>query len=365
MELIVHRPPIPIDDLYKIAGILRNRDVFTPGFDQLDGDAYDPKTYFTQKEANNTKTVLLADRNLFTRWVDLGKSCRITDEHRIAAATLCFCQCCEILIEPNIALYEVAADSGNVIANQEESIFKAVDNSNPKILADFALNRNTKYSEPIANANKLFPEKSINFRTSLRMWNRNYVLALKTASFALQGGKSHKLIERLFEWMHTQFLFLAPGTLLALYYFSPGGPKRGLFKQIQSKDRERALSGIKNAAWDMTLVHQWFKMVNDQNSNNTLNLLGSLDKKLNKIARGIFSFTDSEKVAESRRLELFENIWGNETSKKLYQKIHNYYKNSDDPNRLCNRIDEQPSIDELIAIGEQEIREWTPKQANG
>jgi hypothetical protein len=90
----------------------------------------------------------------------------------------------------------------------------------------------------------------------LRMWRRNYVLALKVAALALDGGQTETLVEKLFDLMYSQYVFLAPSTVLALCYFSPNSPKKGLFKQIRSRDRERAIAGIKNATWDLTLIHQ-------------------------------------------------------------------------------------------------------------
>ena len=73
--------------------------------------------------------------------------------------------------------------------------------------------------------------------------------------------------------MYSQYVFLAPSTVLALCYFSPNGPKKGLFKQIRSKDRERDIAGIKNATWDLTLIHQWLGMVRGQRTDNTIYLI--------------------------------------------------------------------------------------------
>lgn len=360
MKIVSYQFPIATGELYQIADMMRGRDVLTPGFDSKDGDVYDPRTYLIQKDAHDTDTRLVADRNLLTRWVNLGRSCQITDEHKIAAATLAFCQCCGILIEPNIALYEVAAESGNQVANHEEAVFRVVDNTNPRVWAEIALGRNGTCTAPLAKIENLYPRIQVDYSTPLRVWRRNYVLALKVATLALQGGRSHILAEKLFEWMYSQYLFLAPATILALCYFSPSGPKKGLFKQIQSNHRERALSGIRNATWDLTLVHQWLQMVDGQGASNTLNLLGSLDRKLHTVARSIITFTDSDEVVEAKGRELFENLRGTETRTRLHSKIREYCQDAENPSRVSNRTDDQPSIDELIADGEQKIREWHP-----
>jgi hypothetical protein len=360
MKIMSYQFPIATKDLYQITDMMRSRDVFTPSFDTNDSDVYDPLTYLLQKETHNTHTRLIADRNLLTRWENLGRSCKINEEHKIAAATLAFCQCCGILIEPNIALYEVASESGNEWANYEYSVFRVVDNTNPRIWVEIALGHNGMCTGPLAKVENLSPKAMVDFSPHLRVWRLNYVLALKIATLALKGGRSHILAEKLFEWMYSEYLFLAPATILALCYFSPNGPKKKLFKQIQSIDRERALSGIKNATWDLTLVHEWLRMVNGQAADNTLNLLGSLDKKLHTVARSMIAFTDSDKVVETKSRELFEKLWGNETSMRLYSTINEYYHNAEKPCRASNRTDDLPSIDELIADGEKYIREWQP-----
>ena len=364
MKIVSYQFPIAADALLQIADMIRHRDVFTPGFDSVHADVYDPVTYLVQKDSHNTDTRLLADRNLLTRWVNLTKVASITDEVRVAAAALVFCQCCGILVEPNIALYEVAAESGNEAANYEEAVFRLVDNANPLDLSKIALGDFDSASPLSTMPKNMPPRKHIDFTTPLRVWRRNYVLALKAAALALEGGRTELLAERLFDWMYSRYVFTAPSTVLALCYFSPNSPKKGLFKQIRSKDRERAMAGIKNATWDLTLIHQWLDMVRGQRiNNNNINLLGSLDVNLHRVARSIIAFTDSDEAVEEWRRALFDDLWGIKANTRLYSKIVQYYKDAENPARLANRVNDQQPIDELIFEGEQEIRKWHP--ANG
>ena len=360
MKIVSYQFPIPADSLLRIADMLRDRDVLTPGFDIRNADVYDPATYLIQKEDHDTDTRLLADRNLLTRWINLTKAGLVTDEVKAAAAVLVFCQCCGILVEPNISLYEVAAESGNGVANSEEIMFRAVDNADPRVLAEVALGNFNNTPRSFITLEDMPSSKDIDFSMPLRMWRRNYVLALKAAAIALDGGRTETLVERLFDWMYSQYVFLAPSTVLALSYFSPNGPKKGLFKKIRSEDRERAIAGIKNAAWDLTLIHQWLHMVRGQQTNNTINLLGSLDRKLHTVARNILVFTDSDEVVEAVRRETFDSLWGIRPNTRLYSKILKYYEDSENPTRLANRVDDQVTIDDLILKGEQEIRKWHP-----
>jgi len=101
-------------------------------------------------------------------------------------------------------------------------------------------------------------------------------------------------------------------------------------------------------------------MVRGQRTNNTINLLGSLDRKLHAVARSIIAFTDSDEAVEEWRRELFDDLWGIKANTGLYSKILQYYRDTENPTRIANRVHDQPSIDELILEGEQEIRKWHP-----
>jgi hypothetical protein len=81
---------------------------------------------------------------------------------------------------------------------------------------------------------------------------------------------------------------------------------------------------------------------------------------LHTVARSIITFTESDEVVKARGRELFETLWGTEASTRLYVKIRKYYQDADNPSRVANRTNDQPSIDTLIVRGEQEIREWHP-----
>ncbi|NTW48933.1 MAG: hypothetical protein HGB19_04220, partial [Chlorobiales bacterium] len=333
MKIVFHQFPIADDELDRIVHMLRHRDVLTPGFDKRYADVYDPLIYLVEKDEYDTDTFLLADRNLLTRWINLTKVVSVTDEVRVAAALLAFCQCCGILVEPSIALYEVAAESENETASYEEAVFRMVDNAHPQVLAEIALGQSDSAPMSFISAGNISVSKNVDFTMPLNAWRMNYVLALKVAALSLSGGKTEFLTERLFDWMYSQYVFLAPSTVLALFYFSPNSPKKGLFKQIRSEDRERAIAGIKNATWDLTLIHHWVNMVRNQRTNKTINLLGSLDKKLHTIARSIIAFTDSDEVSEAYRRELFDRLLG-KVNTGLYPKIVQYYKDSENPIRL-------------------------------
>ena len=63
-----------------------------------------------------------------------------------------------------------------------------------------------------------------------------------------------KMLE-LIRWMEEDLCFLLPGLILANRYLAPNSKRRGLFKQLRSTDRAKALEGVSNQAWDLTLIY--------------------------------------------------------------------------------------------------------------
>jgi hypothetical protein len=96
--LVIHKLPLDQRDVEAIAVLLRGRDVFTPSFITTGTDVYDPLTYAQQRVISGTRTILLADRNVFTRWLALLNGIVAEAEHQVVAAVMAFAQCAGILI---------------------------------------------------------------------------------------------------------------------------------------------------------------------------------------------------------------------------------------------------------------------------
>lgn len=62
--------PLSVEDDREIGRLLRERGVFVPSFvPNDDEDIYEPLTYRRQSFHHKTTTILLADRNVVTRWL--------------------------------------------------------------------------------------------------------------------------------------------------------------------------------------------------------------------------------------------------------------------------------------------------------
>jgi hypothetical protein len=260
------------------------------------------------------------------------------------------------IIEPSLALYEAAATAGNNVANEELRQFRIADNIESIYWADVALGRSTRLS--FTQPSDPPPVKSVDFDMPLRRWRRNYVIALKIAELALRGGKAESQMTELLRWMYQDFLIGGPAAILAAHYIAPNSDRKGLLKSVRSPDRERAVGGVRNAAWDLTLLSDWLVRVQEQAQRNELSLLSSLDRKLVEFARLLTDEPPEEPSAASPLSMIFESLWGAAAGRRLSTLTENYLSDAGNPARQLNRPEEVGYVDRLIREGEAFIRNW-------
>lgn len=139
--------PLEPSDMAALENVVRVADPFTASsIPDAPADVYEVLAFRRQANNYGTESVVLADRNLVSRWIAIVEGRRITDSHRTAAAVMAFAQCANMMIEPNLALYEVAATSGSDAANAELSTFRVADNVAVDTWAEIALGRRAALS---------------------------------------------------------------------------------------------------------------------------------------------------------------------------------------------------------------------------
>jgi hypothetical protein len=358
---------VPIDpsDLGKVADMLRKADVFTPTFHAPEIDIYDPTVYLQQKHRFNTETVLRLDRNVFTRILALARGMSPTNAHRLAAAVIAFAQCAQIEIEPNLALYEGAHHDGNATAASELALFRQADHAHPGYWTEVALGRDDCLDELPEVAHRLRPEARTNFSMPLRRWRRNYILCLKLAELELQAGNASERLRTFVRWSYEEFLLGGPAIALAAHYLAPNAPRKRLMKGLRSADRERALEGIRNAAWDLSIVSQWLLDVEQQEQSYRLVLLTSFDTGLHRVARAVADTSSSGDVPGNPLRRALSHLWGAEAGSRLASEIEGCYGDLNSPHRRINAGTNSNTIEEFIAQGEARIREWKPSGTEG
>jgi len=341
--------------------LLRERGVFAPSFvPNDDEDIYEPLTYRRQSFHHKTTTILLADRNVVTRWLSLLSGKTASSEDRLAAGIMAFAQSANILVEPNLALYEAAVAGGSEAANNELRQFRLADNLDTKYWADLAIGRIEKLSIPKSELPAL-PNNSeeIDFEMRLRRWLRNYIILLKLAELELRGLNRIERITKLSTWMYEDFIIGGPGLMFAIYFLAPNSARSGLLKNLRSEDRERALRGIRNASWDLTLLSDWIRRDEEQKEKNTLTLLCSLDRRLMKLALILAPHRAGDSMGDFRRSTLRKILepWGKKQAREISELIERFMTNPNNPSRQIHRPQEV-DIDQKIAEGEKFIRDW-------
>lgn len=349
--------PIQPRRLLRIAEVLRSADVFTPSFAAPEIDLYEPMVYRQQRERFETHTRLLVDRNVLSRWVSMVRGEASSANDRLAAGILAFAQCADIEIEPNIPLYEVAQWQGNDGANAELADFRFADTVHPGYWAEVALGEGNQVPLSV-EAPSAGPD--IDFTMPLRRWVRNYILCLKIADLELQGGSAVRRLLAFIDWMHREFLIGGPAFALAAIYLAPNAPRRALFKGIRSAARRDALAGIRNAAWDVTLVSQMLNAVQEQDEKGRLTLLGSLDRSVHRLARGVLDISDAAETDEDAIRRSLAQYWNARDSATIVAEFVSVRRRSDDPSRQLNKPAPLSFLTDLTTSLERCVLEWMP-----
>jgi hypothetical protein len=310
---------IPIDEnaLFALEKLLTTSDVFTTTFQDLGNAVFRAETYMRESIEHDTETVVLMDRNLFTRLISLGNGERSTGAHRVAAGVLAFAQTTESVIEPNMALYELAATSDAQTASSELQAFKRLDNSHPQLFVDVAIGRKDSLELAYLSSDTNQVNYKVDFTMPLRRWRANYTVALKIAVLEISPGPAERKMRALISWMQDEFLHIGPALCLANRYLAPNGPRKRLFKSLRSSDRNRALAGVRNAAWDLAFVSEWLSKVETQGHSKTVWVLATLDRGLHDIARACVRPASPTKPKNFFLRKEFVNFWGADRGERL------------------------------------------------
>jgi len=105
--------PIPMEDVLAIQGLVANLDPLITPIDGPSELICNFATYLAEHELHGTAITLVPDRNILSHLVAIGRGEPTSEPRRNAAAVLAFCQCANIMIEPNLALYELAHSAGS------------------------------------------------------------------------------------------------------------------------------------------------------------------------------------------------------------------------------------------------------------
>src|SRR5690606_15018166 len=154
-------------------------------------------------------------------------------------------------------------------------------------------------------------------------------------------------------WMYDDFLLGGPAIMLSALLLAPGGKRARLFKNLRSKDRAKALQGVRNATWDLTLVSQFLSTIEAQETEGGLCVLVSFDKAVHRIARGVLGA-----LRTAEETSPFITLWGEKAGQRIAEAVESAYRDHAASHRQLNRPAPENFVDELIERGEAAVLGW-------
>lgn len=332
-----------------LAPVLEGAGVFTPGYAPPTVGLCHPDGFLYSHSFQGQSTILLPDRNIASRFAQIAMGKPATEDLRLVAAVKAFCHFLDILVEPSVAFHELAHKQGNFRANEELAWFRIGDNGDAFTWLDYALGRIDRLPQP---ANEPGVD-SHDLAFPLRRWRRNYIVALKIAELELSTLTNIQRMLALLDWMHNDFIVAGPAAMLACIYFAPNSPPRGgLLKRLNSPDRQRALDGVKNAAWDITHLSDFIKKVNEADGNGTRYLFASSDKALHVMAKFLFEFgVDSPDLRPM--VDGLSAWWPVDQAIAIAERFARLIEEAEDPGRALNKPQPNGFIDDMTVRGER------------
>lgn len=354
-------PDFPYPELLTLGKSIEVADVLTPGYIPAPVGLCHPDGFIYEKNFEGIKTVLLPDRNVASRFAQIGKGFFVDDAVRPVAALLAFSHFLDIEIEASIAFHELAHKQGNAIANEELAWLRQADNADAYKKMDVALGRANRLLDvpPPAVVGKR------DLAIPLRRWRRNYVVTLKIGELELAGMSHLDRMMELLRWMHRDFIVAGPAAMLACIYFAPNSPPRkGLLKQLKSADRARAIEGAKNAAWDITHLSDFVRRVNEAADGSTRYLFASMDRNLHHIARSLFDFGTGH-IYQDKIFAGLSNWWPQADARTITENLSKLFESINQPERTARRPQAAGFVDSLIQSGEAVLLQWSQTPSAG
>ena len=277
-------PRFPLDDVQAIGARLMASGALAPGFVAPGVGLLDVRAMLYAERIERIPTVLLPDRNVVSRMSRIAREGAIGRDDpptRLAVDLMAFCQAMDIGIEPGLAFQELAQVEGDEVANEELRWFRVADTGERATYwVDLAVGR-ADGLPPLA------PEASegLNLSRPLHRWRCNYAAMLAATALELDGTLTP--VERfgsLLGWMVDEFILAGPAAMLCTKFLAPRAPRSGLVKKFRSPDRDRALAGVRNAAWDVTYLSELTRRAQPGSYAEARYIFASADRALAEIA---------------------------------------------------------------------------------
>jgi hypothetical protein len=281
-DQIIYDSPLRDDMAVALQDLLRRAKCLCPSFDGV--DPYLIETYVTQFATHHTDVKFIIDRNMYSHVLALARGAVVTEKTQVAAAVMAFASCVNAQVEPNLAIYEGSASGATGGWRRNLGLFYRAEEIHPGNWALLALGCSPRFERPLPSRRiPMNLSRRFNPQSRIKSYEFVYPITLKLALIFAEAGNPDSKMSAFIEWMYKHWQFSAPATILASQVLSRDPPPR-VFKSIGSTDRKMALAGVRNAAWDLVYLTEWYKAIKAQSQANTLNVLCSRDSLLLRLA---------------------------------------------------------------------------------
>ncbi len=356
MDYIAVHINIRHEDIEGIEQIVRERDIIRSVYPIGLFNQYFLGNYLEQIHVHDSKFVALFDRNIFSDIIAVTKhigESKITNTQKAACALLAFLQLSDTLIEPGMAIYEYVDSGCYDQAINELSLFRAADNIHPQVLIDLALGRIDSIPANTLNQTKVDSIQEMKGE-DIHRWKLHYGLTLKLASIEISGRKPSEKVAAYLNWMYKDYIFSASAVVFGIIYLSDQRIKN-MVKNLNCGDTGKFVKGLRNAAWDMTLVHYWTKKAIRDRKEGNLWLLCTEDKALKEIAYFMASSYDSEEDLKEKSRILFINYLGKKEGTRVYDLYNSLVIGHNDDSRRINKLKSTKALYPLVDELEKEL----------
>lgn len=297
-------PEFPMEDVIDIASDLMATGGIVPGYVPGERGTLDLLVIKYSEMMGETTTVL-PDRNLISRMAAIaeGRARYPLDRtSQFAADLMAYCQCMDLNFDPAIAFHELAHKEGNGEANRELAWLRASDDAQALAWVDVSRGR----AQTLGLLSPAAPAAH-DLAAPLNRWERNYIVALKIAELELSDRKAIDRALALLNWMLEDFFLAGPAAIFASMYLSPNAAKKRLMKSLRSADREKALAGVRNAAWDMTHLSDFARRIRNEGDGPGRFIFATGDRGLAEIARLVPIDAEPEDLVDELARQM--SIW--------------------------------------------------------
>jgi hypothetical protein len=334
--------PISTEDVAPLEDMLAAVDPFVTTT-MNNPEPYKLAPYVRHSLRDMPPVVALLDRNLVSRAIQMANGAEIQHDrpdaemYRIAAACIAFLITADVIVEPNIAFYEIATDDQD-LASAQVTEWRVADHIHPQAYLEVALRRaHGIHPDVILDARRMVANaEPVRLDNKLRYFRYHLHALSKVAELERSALSRFEKMRALIDWCADEFVFTGVAMSFAILYFGPNRPAR-MIKSVRSHDPESCIRGVHNAAWDLTYISTWAKSARE--SQDKIWMFCTADQTLRRIARA--ALVPDAKSAE----DLFRECWPIKEAAALASHYLAAVDRVDRPERRAHVTDQLERVD--------------------